>query len=171
MTRRRRPAIRARAAGPRGSPVGATILPAEIRILRADDGAVLERVAPGVFDDPLDRAATVEFLNDPRHHLAVAVDAHAVVVGFASAVHYVHPDKRSPELWINEVGVAPTHQGLGIGTALIGSLLDVGRQLGCSEAWVLSDGDNDAAMRLYESGGGIATRDHVMFTFRLDRVP
>jgi hypothetical protein len=27
------------------------------------------------------------------------------VVGFASAVHYVHPDK-APELWINEVGVA-----------------------------------------------------------------
>ena len=26
------------------------------------------------------------------------------IVGFASAVHYVHPDK-PPELWINEMGV------------------------------------------------------------------
>ena len=58
---------------------------------------------------------TAEFLADSRHHLAVAVDE-GRVVGMASAVHYVHPDK-PPELWINEVGVAPTHRGLGIGRA------------------------------------------------------
>lgn len=98
----------------------------------------------------------------------MALDAD-VVIGFASAVHYVHPDKSSPELWINEVSVASTHQGRGIGKALIAALLDVGRTLGCSEAWVLTDRDNARAMRLYEAGGGIATQDHVMFTFRLGR--
>jgi ribosomal protein S18 acetylase RimI-like enzyme len=139
-------------------------------LLRAQDIDVLESIAPGVFDDPLDPAATLEFLRDPRHHLAVAIDAN-VVVGFASAVHYVHPDKPSPELWINEIGVADAHQGQGIGKALIGSLLHVARRLGCTEAWVLTDRDNERAMRLYESGGGTATRDHVMFTFRLDGAP
>jgi ribosomal protein S18 acetylase RimI-like enzyme len=142
-------------------------VPAEIRVLRADDRAMLDNLAPGVFDDPLDRAATLEFLNDPRHHLAVAIDRN-VVVGFVSAVHYVHPDKPSPELWINELGVAPTHQGQGIGKALIGSLLEIARALHCAEAWVLTDADNERAMRLYASGGGIATRDHVMFTFRIE---
>jgi len=139
---------------------------AEIRVLRAEDAAVLDDVARGVFDDRLDRSATREFLADPRHHLVVAIDAN-VVVGFVSAVHYVHPDKPSPELWINEVSVVPTHQGQGIGKALIAATLAVARNLGCSEAWVLTDVDNDAAMRLYESGGGTATRDHVMFTFPL----
>jgi len=45
--------------------------------------------------------------DDPRHHLVVAVEH--VVVGFCSAVDYIQPDK-PPELWINEVGVAPTPQ-------------------------------------------------------------
>jgi ribosomal protein S18 acetylase RimI-like enzyme len=142
-------------------------VPAEIRVLRSDDRAVLDNVAPGVFDDPLDRDATLEFLNDPRHHLVVAIDG-ATVVGFVSAVHYVHPDKPSPELWINEVGVAPTHQGHGTGKALLARLLAIARELGCAEAWVLTDADNARARRLYEAGGGTATRDHVMFTFRTE---
>ena len=53
-----------------------------------------------------------------RVHVDVpALDA-GVIVGFASGVHYVHPDKPA-ELWINEVGVAPTHQRQGIGRRLI----------------------------------------------------
>jgi ribosomal protein S18 acetylase RimI-like enzyme len=140
----------------------------QIRLLGRDDWEILTNVAPDVFDDPLDVAATRTFLDDPRHHLAVAIDG-ALVVGFASAVHYVHPDKPSPELWINEVGVANTYRGRGVGTALLKSLLDHARRLGCSEAWVLTDADNESALRLYESLEGTASRDHAMFTFRLDR--
>ena len=36
-----------------------------------------------------------------------------------SAVHYVHPDKLRPELWINEVGVAASHRRRGLGTRLL----------------------------------------------------
>src|SRR5262245_21824670 len=100
-------------AEPRGGIDGGCV---ESRLLTAADSGedVLTRVAPDVFDDPLDSGATREFLRDPRHHLVVAIDE-GVVVGFASAVDYVHPDKPSPELWINEVGVASSHQGRGIG--------------------------------------------------------
>lgn len=86
----------------------------EIKLLGAGDEAVLQAVAPDVFDDPIDPAAAAEFLADPRHHLAVAIVG-GLVVGFVSAVQYVHPDKPAPELWINEVGVAPSHQGQGLG--------------------------------------------------------
>jgi ribosomal protein S18 acetylase RimI-like enzyme len=82
-------------------------------------------------------------------------------------VHHVHPDKE-PELWINEVGVAPTHRGQGIGKQLIDALLEAGRSRGCTEAWVLTDRTNEAAMRLYASRGGKEfPRDQVMFTFKL----
>jgi Acetyltransferase (GNAT) family len=81
-----------------------------IRILGPDDRSVLENVAPDVFDGAIDSRWAAEFLNDPRHHLAVALDPTGTVVGFASGVHYVHPDK-PPQLFVNEVGVAPTHQG------------------------------------------------------------
>jgi aminoglycoside 6'-N-acetyltransferase I len=88
-------------------------------------------------------------------------------VGFASGVHYVHPDKPA-ELWINEVGVAPSHLRRGLAQALLRLLFDVGRSLGCSQAWVLTDRENTAAMRLYASvGGNCGEHEHLMFEFEL----
>jgi GNAT superfamily N-acetyltransferase len=139
----------------------------EIKHLRETDLAPLSNVADGVFDDPLDAKATRTFLADPRHHLTVAIED-GRVIGFASAVHYVHPDKPLPELWINEVGVAPTHQGRGVGKTILDALLALGRELHCTEAWVLTDRPNAPAMKLYKSLGGIeGAPDVVMFTFRL----
>jgi ribosomal protein S18 acetylase RimI-like enzyme len=139
----------------------------EIKVLGANDGGVLKNVAPDVFDHPIDPQATDAFLRDPRHQIAVAVEDN-VVVGFVSAVHYVHPDKPRPELWINEVGVAPTHQGRGVGKDLMRAILEAARGIGCAEVWVLTDRANVAAMRLYASTGGTEPSDQVMFTFRLD---
>lgn len=140
----------------------------EIKLLQAGDEALLQRVAPEVFDDLLDVAASIEFLADPRHHLAVAL-ADGQVVGFVSAVHYVHPDKPTPELWINEVGVAPSHQGQGLARRLMEAVLNDARRLGCSVAWVLTHRSNRAAMRLYASCGGVeALEDAVMFEFNLE---
>lgn len=139
----------------------------EIRILRRGDEAILEHVADDVFDDPIVSGAAREFLADPRHHLAVALH-HGEVVGFASGVHYVHPDKPHPEFWINEIGVAATHQNRGIGKSLMRSLFDVARMLNCHEAWVLTKRENGPAMRLYRSlDGAEAPEETVMFSFRL----
>ena len=129
----------------------------EIRVLRRGDDRLLLGAAEGVFDNPVDPALTREFLEDPRHHIAVAIEC-GVVVGFASAVHYVHPDK-PPELWINEVGLAPTHRGRGLGKLLLRALFDVGRTHNCRAAWVLTDHGNRAAMALYKSVGGLDGAD------------
>jgi aminoglycoside 6'-N-acetyltransferase I len=138
----------------------------EIRVLGGADASMLAQVAPDVFDDPLDPLRTKEFLADDRHHLIVALEG-KTVVGFVSALHYVHPDKANPELWINEVGVAGPYQGQGIGKALMQSTLELGRHLGCKEAWVLTERSNKAAMKLYASSGG-KVDDTVMVTFDLD---
>ena len=137
-----------------------------VRMLHAGEDAVLSRVADDVFDFAVDPASARAFLADPRHHIAVAIDD-GTVVGFASGVDYLHPDK-PPQLWINEVGVAPTHLRRGLAQTLLRMLLDAGRALGCTQAWVLTDRDNTAAMRLYASiGGDPGSRDHVMFEFKL----
>jgi hypothetical protein len=48
-------------------------------------------------------------------------------------------------------------------------VLAVARGLGCVEAWVLTDRENTAAIRLYTVAGSTeAPSDHAMFTFRLD---
>jgi len=124
----------------------------EIKVLHRGDENVLMTVAPAVFDNPIDTELTKEFLEDPRHHIAVAID-NGLVVGFASGVHYIHPDK-PPELWINEVGLAPTHRRRGLGKAVLKALFEVGRAQNCTVAWVLTYRTNVAAMALYSSVGG-----------------
>jgi ribosomal protein S18 acetylase RimI-like enzyme len=137
-----------------------------IRPLGPADTALLTRVAPGVFDHDLQPALIREFLGDSRHHLVVAIDGD-IIVGFASAVHYVHPDKPA-ELWINEVGVAPTHRRQGLAQRLLQTLFELGTRLGCREAWVLTSPANQAALQLYEAVGGRRMQDPpAMFTFRL----
>jgi ribosomal protein S18 acetylase RimI-like enzyme len=128
-----------------------------IRVLRSGDESVLSNVAAEVFDNPIDEQSTREFLADPRHHIAVTIDD-GLVVGFASGVHYVHPDK-GPQLWVNEVGVAPTHRGRGLAKALLHELFEVGRIRGCAVAWVLTDRTNIAAVALYKAAGGIEAAD------------
>ena len=142
----------------------------EIRVLCSGDSALLAHVVPGVFDGPVDPRWCAEFLADPRHHLAVAlVDGR--VVGMASALHYVHPDK-APELWINEIGVAPTHREGGLGKRLLQALFARGRELGCTGAWVLANHSNHAARRLYEAvGGKEAPIPQVMYSFSLAHEP
>ena len=142
-----------------------TASPLEVRLLQPDEVAVLDRVAPATFDHPIDPRLAAEFLADARHHLAVAIDRNTVV-GFASGVHYVHPDKPA-ELWVNELGVAPTHRGRGVGKAVLGALLRAGRQLGCVQAWVLTDQENGAAMALFRSLGGTDPRPSIRLTFAL----
>ena len=139
----------------------------EIKLLGPEDFESLTKVAAGVFDDPIVPASAQEYLRDPRHRLVVAID-HDIVVGFVSSVIYIHPDKSAPELWINEVGVAPTHQRQGLGKLLMQRTLEEAKRSGCVEAWVLTDRTNDAALALYKSVGGTEdVPDPMMFSFRL----
>lgn len=141
----------------------------DVRMLTAADASVLGDVAPNVFDGPVRADLATEFLADPRHHMAVATSESGRVVGMASAVHYVHPDK-PPQLFINEVGVSPAFQAQGIGKRLVAALLARGRELGCTEAWVATEPDNFPAQALYTSSGGVrALTPFVMFLFPLDR--
>lgn len=139
----------------------------EIKLLGPADYHYLDNVAEDVFDDPIIEISSREFLSDPRHRLMVALDDD-LVVGFVSAVVYLHPDKSRPELWINEIGVAPTRQRQGIGKALLRVMLEHARQSGCTEAWVLTERDNMPAMVVCKSAGGVeSSGDPTMFTFKL----
>ncbi len=123
-----------------------------LRLARSGDETLLDRVAAGVFDHPVDPELWRRFLSDPRHHIVVALEGN-LIVGMATGVDYIHPDKPA-ELFVNEVGVASGRRGQGIGRRLLEALLDHGRSLGCREAWVLADPDNAAAARLYRGANG-----------------
>jgi GNAT superfamily N-acetyltransferase len=137
-------------------------------MLERDEDSVLDRLAPDVFDYAIDPRWSAEFFADSRHHIAVALHGDQVV-GMASAVHYVHPDK-SPELWINEVSVSPAHRSQGLGRQLMRALFTRGRELGCSEAWLGTEFTNHAARRMYAAVGGNEA-PMVYVTFTLDSQP
>jgi len=149
-------------------------MPIEIKVLCRGDDRILMNVAAEVFDNPIDPELATEFLDDPRHHIAVAIDD-GLVVGFASGVHYVHPDKQ-PELWINEVAVAPTHRRRGLGRAVMKAWFEAGRSHRCAVSWTLTDRNNEAALALYSSVGGTPGADEaglsdaaVGYSFKLAR--
>lgn len=135
-----------------------------IRLAGAGDETLFERIAPDVFDDAVQPALVAEFLGDPRHHIALALDGDTII-GMASGVHYVHPDK-PPQLWINELGVAPDYRGQGVARRLLRAVFDAGRKAGCTEAWVGTDVDNTVARRVYAAVGG-SEETMVCITFDL----
>ncbi len=138
----------------------------EIRRLAKQDIALLGNVSADVFDNSINSEFTREFLTDPRHHIVVAI-VETEVVGFASGVHYIHPDKPT-ELFINEVGVAKAYQRKGVATRLLEELLALGKELECVEAWVLTEFGNAPARALYESVGGQEDPNPpVLYSFRI----
>jgi ribosomal protein S18 acetylase RimI-like enzyme len=138
-----------------------------IQRLGPADAELLLDAHPEVFDFPIDPEWTREFLNDPRHHIVVAV-FESQVIGSVTATHYVHPDQ-PPTLFIIEVGVAPEHQQRGLARKMLQAMFDHGRSLGCTTAWVGTEGDNDAARKLYLSAGGALDEDDfVTYSFDLE---
>ncbi len=138
-----------------------------VRMLGPSEHAALAQVEPDVFDAPPDPDLAREFLADPRHHLAVALTPAGRIVGMASGVHYVHPDK-PPQMFINEVGVSAGHEGRGLGRQLMAALLQRAAELGCTEAWTATEPDNERAQALYSRAGGVKDpTPFVMFSFPL----
>lgn len=122
-----------------------------IEFVTAANVRLLDRVDDDVFDHQIQPAFVDAFLANPANHLVVAI-AGGEVVGMASGIAYVHPDKPL-QLFVNEVGVSSRFHRRGIGTRLVNALLERGKALGCREAWVATEVDNDAARALYGSLG------------------
>ena len=124
----------------------------EYRMLTQGDEAVFERVADEVFDEPIDPARMAAYLREPGHHMILAIEDGLVVAQAAAVVHR-HPDKVT-EIYVDEVGVSPAWQRRGIARELMRRMFDLGRSLGCEEAWLGTEPDNKPARALYKGLGG-----------------
>jgi aminoglycoside 6'-N-acetyltransferase I len=124
-----------------------------LQILTTDNAELLWHIAADVFDDEIIPAQLETFLADPRHLMILAVD-NGTVVGMASAFEYVHPDKR-PQLFINEVSVAPDYRMQGIGRRLVESLIVQAKDRSCNYAWLGTDADNVAGQACFGSVAGV----------------
>ncbi|MXQ09140.1 GNAT family N-acetyltransferase [Alphaproteobacteria bacterium GH1-50] len=137
-------------------------IPITIRNLGPEDVAILDRVRPGTFDNPVDPARAYAFLATRVNEIVVALTA-GEVVGFATGTVLMHPDK-APQFFVNEVGVHEDMRRQGIGTRLMERLLDLARDRGCEGIWLATEEGNAAARGLYKAmqareTGGIVVYD------------
>ncbi|MGH9030354.1 MAG: GNAT family N-acetyltransferase, partial [Acidimicrobiales bacterium] len=63
---------------------------------------------------------------------------------------------------------AERHRGQGYRPRLVDAFVDRARSRGCTEVWVLTDPDHEAALGTYESSGELRdATPQVMFTWHL----
>ena len=122
----------------------------QVVLLDKTNAHLLDNVAQGVFDGDIQSEQLHAFLNCHRHCMLLAV-ADGLVVGMISGVEYFHPDK-PPQLWINEISVAPRYRKQGVGRQLTATMLEIAQQRGCSNAWLGTDISNHSAQQCF---GGV----------------
>lgn len=122
----------------------------ELRRLGPDD-ADLWRAAVARFADAAP-AHSSEFLAGPTAAAVVAEDD-GVPVGWAWGHVLARPDGESM-LLLYELDVAADRRRRGIGTALTEEMMQIGRESGCREMWLVTEADNEAALATYGSAGG-----------------
>jgi len=129
----------------------------------------LERVlaAAHLFDEPPTGPWTERFLGADGHHLLLA-RVGDIDVGFVTGVEVTHPDKGT-EMFLYELGVDDAARGQGVGQALVAALRDLAAAHGCYGMWVLTDSDNEAALRTYRGAGGGEPDPQVLLEWTFDR--
>ncbi len=128
-----------------------------------DEGLLV--AASGLFDDEVGADGARAFLGRAGHHLCVAY-VEGRPAGFVSGVEMTHPDKGT-EMFLYELGVEDEFRRRGIGTALTAALADRAREHGCYGMWVLTDDDNEAALRTYRSAGASAPEAQVLLDWQI----
>ena len=138
------------------------------RLLPGDE-AVLEKVAPGVFDEPVRPDLAERFLATPNYRIVVALDGD-LVVGMATGFTHFHPDKEE-DFFVNELGVDDTYLRRGIGTRLMTAILAEAKAMGCKAAWLGTEHVNAPALALYRKllREGDEEEDMSVFTFDLTK--
>ena len=138
----------------------------EIRRLTPDDQALV-LAAAHLFDDPPLPEATARFLGLPGHHLFFAFEG-GEAIGFISGVELTHPDKGT-EMFLYELGVDEAHQRHGVGTALVSALALLAAERGCYGMFVLTEADNEPALRTYRRAGAGPDEAAQMLTWTFAR--
>jgi ribosomal protein S18 acetylase RimI-like enzyme len=118
-----------------------------IRQLRPGDEEIVEQLAT--------REPRTALLDDPHVIFLVAIDD-GRPVGFVLAYELLRRHGHEAMFCIYEVEVDAALRRRGIATRLLRELAQIARRRGIAEAFVLTEADNAAAMRLYESVGGEA---------------
>ena len=110
---------------------------------------LLDNVAEGVFDKPIQSRFVDVYLGNPYNWLVVAM-IDGMVVGQCMAVILQTPDKGS-EIFLNEIGTGDDWLRQGIAEALMQALFKRADAAGIEEIWLGTEPDNSPARALYKN--------------------
>ena len=122
-------------------------MPVAIHPITPANAALLAHVDPDVFDHAIDPAHLAAYVAAPLHAMFIAMEDGLVVGQIRGCVH-LQPD-RAADLYIDNLGTAPSHQRRGVASAMMKAMLDWGRTQGCVYAWVATETDNEQAKGFY----------------------
>lgn len=125
-------------------------------------GVVIRRLTPelassfpAVADDVFDAAPTAEHLEKlalmPGHALFVAIGGETVVGQILAMIQF--QADRAPQLYIDNLGVAPPFKRQGIAGDLFQAVMSWGKDCGCEQVWLATDVGNSEARGFYASLG------------------
>lgn len=143
-------------------------MPPNFKRLGVEDVALLAHVAEDVFDHAIDTAFAQRFLIEPRNILIVALEGDLIIAQIIAVVHQ-HLDA-PPDLFLENLGVAPPWRRRGIARRLIALAFEAGAALGATAAWVGTEGDNEPAITLYENTGA-SGEPFLMFSYPSLTIP
>jgi ribosomal protein S18 acetylase RimI-like enzyme len=134
-----------------------------VRRLGPGDEAIVERLATAEPQSAL--------LGDPRTIFLVAFDDEGAPLGFVFGYELLRRHGDPSILFVYEIEVDPASRGRGIASRLLRELAQFARARGIETGFVLTSAPNAAAMRLYESVGGVRPNDDdVMWDFEWSAV-
>lgn len=140
-------------------------MPITIHHVAPANAGLLDKVDPEVFDHAIEPALLATYLADPRHAMFIAVENDLVIGQIRGSVH-LQPDRAS-DLYIDNLGTAPSHHRRGVATKLINAMISWGKAQGCTYAWVATETDNGGAQGFYAAQR--FTHDTIaMFALELD---
>jgi ribosomal protein S18 acetylase RimI-like enzyme len=135
-----------------------------VRRLGPGDEAVVARLAKK--GDP---ARVEELLADDRTLFFVAFEEDEAIA-FVLAYELIRRHGDPSSIFVYEIDVDEPYRRRGVGTALMHAVEGVAGERGISEGFVLTSESNEAAMRFYESLGGVRPNtDDVMWDFAYSR--
>jgi len=135
--------------------VSVTSATATLRPLRWWDIEPVRRIEEDLFpDDPWSlEMFWSELAEVPHSRFYVVADVDGEIAGYAGLMTQAGTTPGSVEGWVQNIAVARTHQGEGLGKTLLEALLDEALRRNCAEIWLEVRTDNDSAQRLYTRYG------------------
>lgn len=115
---------------------------------------LLNRIAADVFDAPFRDEWIAQVTSRPDHMLFVALDPADGdrIVGQCLAMLLYGPD-RAPALYVDNLGVTPSHRRRGIARRLMDQVTTVARESEAKSLWLGAEPTSDTALPFYHAIG------------------